>query len=82
VTALRITGGPHASASIEINGTDVSRAVRGLTLTMKVGRLPTVVLEVPVLQGLSAEAGEVDVRIPDETRELLLKLGWTAPEEP
>lgn len=80
MTKLRITSGPNTTATVELDGADVSRAVCGLTLTMKPGHLPTAVLEVPLLD-VSAGTGELNVHIPDEARDLLLKLGWTPPGE-
>lgn len=80
MSALRIISASRTMATVELDGVDVSKAVCGLTMKMKAGHLPNVVLEVLVLD-LSTES-EADARIPDETRELLLKLGWTPPEQP
>jgi hypothetical protein len=80
VSQLRITGGPVV-AKIELDGTDISNAVRGLNLAMSVDSVPRVELDVLVLDASSHEVEGVAAYIPDATRELLLKLGWTAPPE-
>lgn len=79
MSSLRITGGTHTSATLELDGTDISNATKGLTLTMRAGHLPVAVLEVPVTD-LSTET-QADVRISDEVCELLVGLGWTPPGE-
>jgi hypothetical protein len=80
VSTLRITSEARTMAKIELDGTDVSNAVKGLTLTMKPGQLPTAVLEIPVVD-LSSEPGEANVHISDATRDLLVQIGWTPPTE-
>mgnify|MGYP001590970601 CR=1 FL=1 len=63
---------------VEVAGTDISNAISGLTLTADAGSLSVLTLTLPII-----EAGELDgearVFIPDETKDLLMSLGWTPP---
>lgn len=78
--ALRISGtGMPGGTTVELDGRDVSRYLRGAIVRLDAGHLPTVTLDV-VVHDLSAETAETHVVIPDETRELLTRLGWTPPE--
>ncbi|PZT70190.1 hypothetical protein DN402_31725 [Streptomyces sp. SW4] len=76
---LRIvsTGGP--GAQVELDGENIANALTGLTLRMGVDRMPTATLDL-VVYDLGAEA-EVRFEVPDECRELLVRLGWTPPAE-
>ena len=76
---VRITG-HGVEAKVELNGDDISNAVSGLDLKMAVGELPLLKLGVLVMD-LSNEIDGVTVEIPEETASLLVKLGWTPPED-
>ena len=58
---------------VELDGHDVSNALRGLTLEINAGDMPTATLRVV--------AEEVRAYLPDATKELLVRLGWTPPTE-
>lgn len=64
-------------ATIEIDGQDISHAVRGFTLTGHVGHRHQLVLDLCIDTGEAD--GEVQVHIPEDTAALLQALGWTPP---
>ncbi|MFF9271140.1 hypothetical protein [Streptomyces rochei] len=76
---LRIvsTGGP--GAQVEVDGENIASILTGLTLRMGVGDMPTATLDL-VVYDLGTEA-EVRFEVPDECRDLLVRLGWTPPAE-
>lgn len=65
---------------IEFDGVDISRALIGLTLNIRAGDMPTAVLDV-VAEELPTQLDEVRAYLPDATKELLVRLGWTPPAE-
>lgn len=69
---LHATGG-----TVEIDGQDVSHAVRGIDLTQTAGQPPRLTLELRLDQLVCN--GLADVVIPDDIEELLLRLGWSQP---
>ncbi|MFI1889823.1 hypothetical protein [Streptomyces jumonjinensis] len=89
-SALRISGTGYAGGTkVYVEGKDVSRALTGVTVQVGVGNVPTATLGVAratatldiVLWDLSTELDGVKVVIPPQTRELLIRLGWTPPVE-
>lgn len=74
------TGLPGGTA-VRLDDQDIVRDLRGLTLTMGVDRVPVVELDVSVFEGVGLELEDVQVYIPESTRELLVRLGWTPPGE-
>lgn len=62
---------------VVVNGVDLSRAARGITLEAEVGCRPVLHLEL-VLHDVSTVA-ETRILIPDETAAALVALGWTPP---
>lgn len=77
--AARISLSGPGSATIEIDGQDVSDAVRGFTLDGKVGHRHQLALDLRVDVGEAN--GQADVHIPPETAALLVDLGWTPPDD-
>lgn len=69
---LHATGG-----TVEIDGQDVSHAVRGIDLTQTAGQPPRLTLELRLDQLVCNSLA--DVVIPDDVEELLLRLGWSGP---
>ncbi|MGW5616269.1 hypothetical protein [Streptomyces sp. NPDC003877] len=65
---------------VELDGVDVSRALLGLTLYVRAGDLPTAVLDV-IAEEIPAELDEVRAYLPEATKDLLVRLGWTPPAE-
>jgi hypothetical protein len=76
---LRISGSGGPGATVELDGQDIANVLTGLTLRLGVGEMPTATLDL-VVHDFGAEA---DVRfvVPDECRDLLVRLGWTPPAE-
>lgn len=78
---LRISGnGMAGGTQIEMDGEDIAPAISGLTVRMEAGAMPTAVLDV-VLWELDEELVSPRVTVPDKTRDLLVRLGWTPPAE-
>jgi len=68
-------------AHVEVNGHDISTALRGLSLELSVGNLPKVELDLCVVDVTDFAMTEVQLHIPDDVRDALVKLGWTPPPE-
>lgn len=65
---------------VELDGVDVSRALLGLTLYLRGGEMPTAFLDV-VAEEIPTELDEVRAYLPEATKDLLVRLGWTPPAE-
>jgi hypothetical protein len=65
---------------VELDGHDIANAILGLTVAFKGGEMPTASLDL-VLDEIPTETEDVRVHLPDETRDLLVRLGWTPPAE-
>lgn len=77
--SLRITGtGRPGGTQVELDGQDISRALRGVTLRLDTEHRPTAVLDIDV-HDLDADTAETHIAIPEPTRALLTRLGWTPP---
>lgn len=71
------SGGRKTGGSLVIDGTDLSHWTESLHLDMGAGVMPRLTVN---LGGVKLDAEVLaEVVIPAEIRELLLKLGWTAP---
>nr|WP_024067041.1 hypothetical protein [Streptomyces sp. F2]AHC28120.1 hypothetical protein pFP3.18c [Streptomyces sp. F2] len=77
--AARIRLDAQGMGTVEVDGHDISPAVRGLTLSAKAGHLPRLVLDLLVFTG--EIDGEAQVHIPDDTAATLVALGWTPPDD-
>ncbi|WP_201296775.1 hypothetical protein [Nocardiopsis sp. FR26] len=79
---VQITGlvGPgYQDTRITIGDTEVSaQALTGLTLRAEAGDTPRLTLDVLALD-VTKVGGQMEILIPDETRALLVELGWTPP---
>ena len=75
----RIRLGDPGLAAIEIDGQDVSDAVRGFTLTGEVGHRHQLTLY--LLIDTAVVEGDVQAHIPAATAGLLVALGWTPPDD-
>jgi hypothetical protein len=62
---------------IRIDGFDISNAVSAVTLRADVRDVPILELTLPIDATVE---GDAYVVIPKATRELLRRMGWTAPE--
>jgi hypothetical protein len=65
---------------VELDGHDIARALVGVTVQLTGDPVATATLDV-VAEELPAEFGEVKAYLPDATRDLLVRLGWTPPAE-
>ena len=77
--SLRISG-PGNTSRVELSGHDISRALSGVSLRLEAGCVPTATLDL-VLWEMPTELDAVQVKVPDPTKELLVRLGWTPPAE-
>jgi hypothetical protein len=66
--------------TVEVDGHDISDAVRGFTLSGEVGHRPRLGLELCVYTS-EADGDDVQVHIPDDTAAALVALGWTPPDD-
>ncbi|BCM70867.1 hypothetical protein EASAB2608_06201 [Streptomyces sp. EAS-AB2608] len=78
---LRLGGtGLSGGTQVELDGVDIAPVVAGLTLSIGVDSLPTAVVDL-VLHELDAELSNPRVVVPEKTRAVLVRLGWTPPAE-
>ena len=81
--AVQITGLTHGykDLSITIDGTDISpRALAGLAITAGTDGAPRLTLDVVALSVPKVD-GQMEIVVPDETRKILIDLGWTPPTD-
>lgn len=79
MTRIEISGtGLPNGTTVRLDGEDISRDVHGVALQLDGRSVPTVVLDV-IVQDINLGVGQAEVRIPDGTRDLLIRLGWTPP---
>lgn len=80
---VKITGlAPgYKDLSLTLDGHTISpRGVSGLTVEAGAGEVPRLILDVHVLENTEID-GQMGVYIPEESRELLITLGWTPPTD-
>lgn len=77
---LSITQREGIFHNVELNGQDISRSLKGLTVTLRAGAVPSVTLNV-LVEKIGSDFPEADLYIPQATRDLLAQFGWTPPEE-
>lgn len=77
---LQISGTPDRKGfKVLLDGEEIQKGIRGLRLDMSgADGLPRLELDVLVFEVGDVDT-EADVFIKDETRHLLVKLGWTPP---
>lgn len=66
------------AGTVHLDGQDISRAVRDVTVKMRAGDVPQVTLGLAV-HTLDESDIDAEVRISEDTRTLLSRLGWTPP---
>lgn len=66
--------------TVELDGEDISRAVRSVGIDAEAGGLPAIRLELAVFE-LETAVGESEIHLAPGTEDLLKRLGWTPPEE-
>lgn len=67
-------------ARVLLDGHDISHAVRAMTWEFEVDHVPQLILDLPIHDITSLDSEDTEILIPDDTREALIKLGWTPPE--
>jgi hypothetical protein len=78
---LRLAGtGLPGGTRIELDSKDITCSVAALSVHVGVDHLPTAVLDV-ILHELDTELENPRVIVPEKTRDLLVRLGWTPPAE-
>lgn len=76
--ALRITS-DGLGGRVHLDGRDISNALVAVNLKVGTGELPLAVLDL-MIHDLTSEV-EATFEVPDATRALLVRLGWTPPTE-
>ena len=66
--------------TVELDGEDISSAIRSMTLDVEAAQPPTVHLNLVVFE-IETDLGETRIHITDSTVDLLKRLGWTPPAE-
>jgi len=64
---------------VEIDGHDITNAIRSLTIQASATEMTTVTLELGFLSSTGFQADHVDVVIPQVIYDALVALGWTPP---
>jgi hypothetical protein len=85
MTRPRLTIAPNANGlgrhKVLADGQDISHGVRSVRLSLDPGELPSVELELAVIEIDGIDVEESRLYVPDATREALIALGWTPPED-
>lgn len=80
---LTLSGGGPASYAVDLDGHDLSKGVRRLTIEVEAGNRPRVEMELTVhaieVTEIGVKDSHFEVSMPDEAREALITLGWTPP---
>ena len=77
--AVDLNGCVVLDQRVELDGEDISDAVRALSVEMD-ATSPAVVMIAPLVQDLSVELDEPQIYLSPAARHLLIKLGWVPPE--
>lgn len=72
---------PPGAGHVELDGHDITDAIRGTAITMDAAGPPLVTLRLNVVELDGIDSKDAQVFITDDTREALIKLGWTPPGE-
>lgn len=78
MSQLRVSG-KGRKYFVELDGRDVSNALRGVSLDLEAGELPRVLLDVLVYD-LTTNLEPENIEVPSYTAELLESIGWTPPK--
>lgn len=71
---------PAGTAKVVLDGQEIQNALRGVTLTMGMHEV-TAHLDLAVTEFTRFEGSDVQIQIRDEVRDLLIRHGWTPPDE-
>lgn len=73
-------GTSRSDQVVILDGEDISKQVRSISITADAGQLPAVVLELMVIEVDSDVPGSVpEIRVAQGTADLLQRFGWTPP---
>lgn len=64
---------------LEVGGADISSLAQAIRFSHEAGNLPKVVVELSIVE--TVVDGEAVLLIPDATRNALVSLGWTPPQD-
>lgn len=79
---VRITPqGCGITSKVEVDGHDISRAVRRVQVDLTAGHIPEVDIELAVLDVAPFEVESAQVLISPDVHDALVKLGWKPPLE-
>ena len=81
MSTFRLAGRPPRDYVIEIDGHDITKAVREVTFSVGVDRLPVATIDLLVLSDGAIASSDTTVVIPDDTADALVAMGWMPPEE-
>jgi hypothetical protein len=77
---ITITAGPgFGQEHIELDGHDITEALQGLDIRMRVGSYPQIKLALNVHEIQTFDMAEAELLIPTDVRDALVALGWTPP---
>jgi hypothetical protein len=66
--------------AITIDGHDITKAARGVTIHSQVNQIATIVVDMPVIE-TTRVSGEAKLIIDPAVRETLIRWGWTPPAD-
>lgn len=79
MSTISISNMRPSIAKIEIDGVDISNAIRSFTLTHGYGQHPVLELELALIDVTTLDAPEAEYLLTSATRDALLAMGWTPP---
>ena len=78
---LTITDGWEPSKkNVELDGRNINKAIRSYTIYGDARGAPEVTLEIAATE-VAIEAASARIHLTQEARDLLIRFGWTPPEE-
>jgi hypothetical protein len=77
---FKVSGTPGTSScKVLLNGEEIQNSIRGLTIKGEAGGVFGVELDLTLIDDLGFDTPDANVFLPDHTRHLLIRLGWTPP---
>ena len=78
---VSITGNGVTETSVVVDGVDLARGLTGLELTMGVGQIPQLTLDVQLIDTTEIQDIEARVYLSPASHDALVALGWTPPAD-
>lgn len=75
---IRLTMNGDGTGALQIGDSDLTNVAQRVDLQFEAGRPADVTVHLTTAVGEAA--GEATIRLPDETHEALIALGWTPPQ--